>query len=445
MKLSDGLKAHKDGNLNYAEKIYGEILEKDNGNSDVWHLMGLIAHQKGKSKEAIGHILKAISLDQRAMYYGNLGMIFDSLGDKERGEENFRKALEIDEKYGNAKLAYYNLGVYSRDRGELNEAIEYYNKAIVLNGEFGDARWNRSLILLLLGRFGEGWKDYEYRFKKDSPIDKREFGVEKWDGKDLRGKRILVLSEQGFGDNIQFVRYIRMVKDKGGYVILECKKGLEGLFEKIEGVDELIEKDSWKDIDFDCYIHLMSLPGVFKTNYDNIPNEVPYLFAKNNLVYDNKFESKKFKIGIVWEGNKNQANNENRSTNLNKFKLLNDVKGVELYSLQVGSDELIEGVIDLKNRMRDFSDTAGIIANMDLIISVDTAVAHLAGAMGKNTWVLLSKMPDWRWFLDREDSLWYPSMKLFRQKEKGDWDGVFENIKKELIELVRVSSSYRTF
>jgi len=532
------LEKHKQGDFNGAEAIYSAILEKNPNNPDTLHLLGLIMHQTKKPKEAIKLIKKAIEIkNDIAIYHHNLGMVYDSLNDEKSSAESYEKALQLNQNYENSHLAHYNLGIYYRDNGELDKAINHYEKAIEIKNDFSDAYFNRGLIYLLKGNFQEGWKDYEHRFKKRNPTDKRDFGKPKWDGSDLSNKKILVICEQGFGDSIQFIRYIPLIKQLGGYVILECRKKLVNLFKNINEIDEIIEKNIKviPKADFDCYIHLLSLPGIFKTNLDNIPFKQRYLDANsvlaekfgekikeielrksnepemekkssnsiidlnkcgdkpdvysgmdiavdmgkqdninnintnytnnnrtNNTNYINNnnldninnnlhnlsdfkkdkenswqkaSEKDKLKVGIAWAGNPKQENDKNRSTAFEKFKPLTEIEGIQLYSLQKGDASFQlenKNVIDLSKDIFDFADTAAAISNLDLIISVDTSVSHLAAAMGKPTWTLLTFVPDWRYLLENREMPWYSSMKLFRQKKQGDWDSVFSDVKDEL-------------
>ena len=434
--LNLAVEKQKKGELDEAEILYRKILEK-HSSSDAFHLLGLVEYERGEYKKAVENIKKAIELNPDASFYGNLGMCYDKLGDEEKSAECFLKALGINPEYKKAYLANYNLGIYFKEKGEIEKALGYYDEAIRLKEDFSDAHWNRGLVLLLLGRLEEGWKEYEYRMKKDSPVDSRIFDKPKWDGSVLNGKKIFVISEQGFGDNIQFVRYLNLVKERGGYIILECRKELMSLFKSLKMVDEFVEKkNNFSDIDYDFYVHLMSLPRIFNTNLENIPNEVPYLKADSELIekFKPKFDCDEFKIGIVWSGNEKQDDNDNRSMKFENFKSLKAIKGVKLFSLQKGepAEQLDENVVDIGKDINDLADTAAVIENLDLVISVDTATAHLAGAMGKPVWVLLTKIPDWRWLLDREDCPWYPTMKLFRQKNLGDWDEVVERVGVEL-------------
>lgn len=444
--LNIAVKNHNEGKLKEAEIIYRKILDKYPENSDALHLLGLIAHQNNKNNEAVKLIEKAIQINSKlSIYHGNLGMVYDALGKEEESARCYIKAIEINNKYKKAHLAHYNLGIFFRNKGEIEKALEHFNKAIELNEDFPDAHWNRSLILLLIGNLIEGWKDYEYRFKKQNPSDSRIFKKPKWDGSSLNGKKILIISEQGYGDNIQFIRYIPLVKERGAYIILECRKELEGLLREFPGIDEIIikEKNSVPNIDFDYYIHVMSLPAIFNTSISNIPNKVPYIKADHKLVEKFRMIMNKgdFKIGISWAGNPDQENDKNRSTQFEKFKFLKEFPKVGVYSLQKGeaSRQLNDlDIVDLTDEINNFSDSAAAIENLDLIITVDTAVAHLAGAMGKPVWTVLTFMPDWRWFIDRNDSPWYPSMKLFRQQKHGDWDGVFNKVKNELRSLLKI-------
>ena len=357
----------------------------------------------------------------------------------------FEKALDLDEKYPGAHLAYYNIGIYYENKFLFNKAIEYYTKAIEKDKEFYDAFWNRGLILLLLGHLKKGWEDYEYRFKKKKSSDTRNFRKPKWDGSNLDGKRILIASEQGFGDCVQFIRYLSLVKEKGGHIILETHNELKRLFEKIPFIDELYEKKKGKvpEIAFDYYIHLMSLPAIFNTTLSTIPNKVPYL--KTDLISDEKFKKmiknyNGFKIGIVWAGNPKHENDSKRSLAFENFKQIENIPGVKLFSLQKGiALEHLKNsnIIDLSPEITDFYDTACIINNLDLIVSVDTSVTHLAGALGKHVWVLLPFVPDWRYLLDRKDSPWYPTMKLLRQPSPGEWESVFREVKKSIENIAK--------
>ena len=261
----------------------------------------------------------------------------------------------------------------------------------------------------------------------------------------MNGKSILIYAEQGFGDTIQFVRYIDLLPDANTIIIVVCQPELKTLFKSINRIDTLVTKG--EDIpDSDVHVPLLSLPYMFNTTLDTIPARIPYLYL--NPEADSVFhldDSHDLKIGIVWAGRPTHANDNNRSIDLKWFKCLLDIRNCEFFSLQVGErreDIKQHGchhtIKDLGEQFTDFHHTASAILQLDLVISVDTAVAHLAGALGKAVWTLLPFVPDWRWMLDRSDSPWYPSMTLFRQKETGDWRPVFEQLR---LALTRYSQS----
>ncbi|MBU3913810.1 MAG: tetratricopeptide repeat protein [Nanoarchaeota archaeon] len=440
--LNLALKAHQEGKLEEAERVYRKILKINPDNPDANHLLGLIAHQTENYKEALSLVKRAIEINQNnAVYYGNLAMILDKLERQEESIDAFKKAIKINPDYQGAHLAHYNLSIFYKEKNKLKEALEHLNKAIEIKEDFAEAHWNRSLILLLQGKFKEGWSDYEYRFKKQNPTDSRKYQKPEWDGSPLVGKRILVISEQGYGDNIQFVRYLPLIKKQSAHIILECKDNLKALLEDSDSIDEFTEKENYSKIKFDFYIHLMSLPRVFNTDLNTIPNKTPYLKSNSELVskFKENITSDKFKIGISWAGNPNQEEDKNRSARFEKFKILKEIPEIQLYSLQKGesSSQLDDpDITNLSPDINNFADTAAIIENLDLIISIDTSIAHLAGALGKPVWTLLSFIHDWRWLLNRNDSPWYPNMRLFRQKEKGNWDSLFQEVKIELKKLI---------
>ncbi|MHC4762109.1 MAG: glycosyltransferase family protein, partial [Planctomycetota bacterium] len=263
----------------------------------------------------------------------------------------------------------------------------------------------------------------------------------------FQGKTLLVQAEQGFGDSIQFVRYLPMVKERGGTVILADKSELIELFRNLEGIDDLVDttKVIEGNVKYDLHVTLLSLPAIFGTKIDSIPARIPYLSAKASKIahWHDKIKTDAFKIGIVWAGNPTHDNEHNRSCTLKNFIQLAKIKNVTLFSLQKGHGiEQINNwpedleLINLGQEFEDFTDTAAAIENMDLTISVDTSVIHLAGAMGKNAWALIPYEPDWRWMLNRQDSPWYPTIRLFRQKQHGNWDGVFQHVAEKLEILI---------
>ncbi|MHC4559809.1 MAG: glycosyltransferase family 9 protein, partial [Planctomycetota bacterium] len=298
---------------------------------------------------------------------------------------------------------------------------------------------------LLSGNYIEGWKGYRRRRNTDlkALTDYHRSGKPRWDGSSFEGKRLFVHYEQGLGDNIQFIRYLPMVKARGGTVIFETIKPLIGLLQGFPGVDELVEyfPDKKSSVDFDVYTSLLDMPNIFGTTLETIPAEVPYIRAEpaKTQYWRNRLAGPDFKVGIVWAGSPVHGNDRYRSCILACFEPLTKIAGLQLYGLQKGKaaaqmDELAETIplTNISKEFGDFTDTAAAIENLDIVISVDTSVLHLAGAMGKPVWALLPFAPEWRWMLNREDSPWYPTMRLFRQRSWSQWDPVFQQVAEEL-------------
>ncbi len=392
---------------------------------------------------ALASFDKAIVLrPDDAETYFDRGNVLHDLKQFDAALASFDKAIALKPRYVEA---YNNRGNVLTDHKQFDAALASYDEAIILEPYYAEAHWNKSLLLLLLGEFDKGWKEYAWRWKWDDfPSQKRKYNQPLWVGKEsLVGKTILLHSEQGLGDAIQFSRYAKMVSDLGARVILEAGKPLLNLFSTLSGVSQLVEKGSTVP-SFDFHCPLLSLPLAFKTQMESIPSAIPYLFSDPEKVSRWKIklgERYKPRIGLVWSGSTTHKNDQNRSILLSELlkhlpdqyqyvSLQKEVRGKDKDVLEFRNDILHYG-----NELTDFSDAAALCDLMDVIISVDTSVAHLAGALGKEVWILLPYVPDWRWLLDRNDSPWYPTAKLYRQEVIGDWDGVLEKIKSDLMQL----------
>jgi tetratricopeptide (TPR) repeat protein len=354
-----------------------------------------------------------------------------------------RKALAISPDFADG---HNTLGTVLHKIGDLNGAIAEHEKALAIKPGYPPAILNLSLIHLLQGDFEKGWREYEYRWKVIKTfIPDPPFAQMMWDGSDLKGKRILLHPEGGYGDTIQFVRYAPLVAQRGGQVVIGCVSELFRLLQTLDGVAEL--HLAGPDLPaFDVHCPLLSLPRVLGTTPQTVPANVPYLHADSQL--SRRFQmslpdvGKKLKVGLVWAGRPEFDNDHNRSIALKKLSPLAKIPGVWFCSLQKGEAgqqirTLGDGfdVVDWTADLHDFADTAAMIDNLDLIISVDTAMAHLSGAMGKRVWVLLPFVPDWRWILNRNDTPWYPTMRLFRQERAGDWETPIAKMADALREL----------
>lgn len=327
-----------------------------------------------------------------------------------------------------------------------HEAISCCYRALALDSTCAEAHWNLALALLQVGEFASGWQEFEWRWQKRGFTSReRTYPQPLWDGSHLTGKTILVHAEQGFGDCFQFARYLPLLAERGARVIVECPAPLQGVIATITGVAVVVAPGELIP-PFDCHVPIMSLPLRFATTLDSIPACVPYLYPPDEAVarWAGKFsDHKEFRVGLVWAGRKKP--DPNRTCPLQYLQPLAAISGVTFFSLQVenelsgsGVDRKAFPMVDYTAELADFSDTAALIAHLDLVISIDTGVAHLAGAMGKETWVMLPHAADWRWMLDRNDSPWYPSMRVFRQREPGDWFGVVARVGEALRYLVTV-------
>ena len=426
-----------------AAENYQQALRLKPDYVEAYNHLGVVLNEMGRSAEAIDHYRKALQIDPAyTEVYNNLGI---ALKEQEQFAEAitcFEQALQHEPDFIEA---HYNLANSLRDEGQCAEALESYTRAIHLKPDYDKAHWNRALTLLLSGNFTEGWKQYRCWRKADlkSLTDRHRSGKPRWDGTLFEGQRLFVHYEQGLGDNIQFVRYLPMVKARGGKVIFETLKPLIGLFKGFPWIDALVEyrPNQQSSVAFDVYTSLLDMPNLFGTTPETAPADVPYIHADPAKVryWRNKLAGPGFRVGIVWAGSPEHGNDRYRSCKLECFAPLAKIDDVQLFALQKGEaihqiDELagIIPIVRLSDEFEDFTDTAAAIENLDLVISVDTSVLHLAGAMGKPTWALLPYSPEWRWMLNREDSPWYPTMRLFRQKERSGWIPVFQRIAEEL-------------
>ena len=392
---------------------------------------------------ALASFQKAIRMKPNyaeALY--NQGNVLHELKRLDEAKASYEEAIRIKPDYVEA---FSNRGVSLHELNRLDEAIASYEDAIRIRPDYPDAYWNKSHSLLLRGQFMEGWSLYEWRLIIGDSNDTYCPGQGlPWRGeKEIFGKRLLIHSEQGLGDSLQFVRYLPMVVDLGAEVSFLVEKPLLSLFKSMNLPVTLVAKGDALP-SFDAYCPLMSLPYVFKTTLETIPAAVPYLFADERKIaqFQQKLGLKKrLRGGLVWSGSSTHKNDVNRSIPLDLLLSLLDLP-IEWHSLHKeyrSSDEaLLNQELEIKRHeveLADYSDTAALIACLDIVISVDTSVAHLAGAMGKEVWVLLPYVPDFRWLMDRDDSPWYPTARLLRQDERRDWATVVSRMK-ELLNLL---------
>lgn len=422
---------------------------------------GVVLQELKRFEEALESYDKAIAIKHDyAAAFSNRGILLKEQNRLEEALASYDQAIAIDA--GSAET-YNNRGNVLIELKRLDEAIASYDKAIALKPNFADAFKNRAQFNLLTGNYEAGWQDYEWRFDAKSFPDKRPmFTAPIWNGEDLTGRGLVVYGEQGFGDTFQFARYLPLLVRRHAQVtfvtdgkLVRLLRSLPEIVRLIDGMgqralaqhsrsagDRLPETVLRDDERFDFQCALMGLPRRFRTDLSSIPKEVPYLHAEDALVlsWKKRIGSHGFKVGIAWQGTPIGRIDRGRSIPLEEFLPLGRLPGVRLISLQKyhGLDQLalcapIETLgAGFDDGPDGFIDTAAVMANLDLIVTSDTSIAHLAGAMGRPVWVALKHVPDWRWMLEREDSPWYATMRLFRQKTAGDWKAVFARIENAL-------------
>jgi len=397
-------------------------------------------HKLYKINEAIDNYQHSIKLNFNLLDSNyNLGCIYQDELDFDKALKYFQTATNLDPKH---KQSFNNIGQIYHQLRMIDEALANYNKALEIDKNYSLAKWNKSLTLLLNGEFIEGWKLFEYRWSKPKFEENRYQNIPILK-KDLnyKSKKILVWHEQGYGDVIQFSRYILELKKTDAQITFEVQKPLNHLFNTLNDEISIVDSVDLNKEHFDYQIPLMSLPYFFKTDINNIPNRVPYLFSNQKKVkkWKESLKPEKVKIGLVWSGSLINQNLKFRSINLKK---LNEslIDNFEYHSLQKeyrDEDKKIikkeTKIFDHSTELYNFEDTAALVDCMDLIITIDSAIAHLAGALAKETWIMLPFNDDYRWLLDRDDSPWYPTVKLYRQSKMGEWDSVIKSVNKDLI------------
>lgn len=426
------------GNLDQAVSDLERAVHLDPTNSVARYNLGLTYRTLGRLDDAIESYRRAVRIRHRyPKAHYNLGNALRAKLMPDEAERAYRDALAIDPNYAEA---WNNLGEMLSEQMRIDEATQCFERAIALLPNHAGAHFNRGFLQLLRGEYGSAWTEYEWRWKTGTfPAPPPGFPPV-WDGSDLNGKTILLLGEQGAGDTIQFARYATMLAQRGGKVIARSNPNVASLIATIQGVAQVVT-DEEPIPPCDCYIAMLSAPRVLGTTIDNLPRDVPYITADPAEVetWREKLapHRRALNVGLSWAGNPIQANDRNRSARLDELSPLVGVADTAIFSLQKGPtiSQIAESgldMIDLSNDIHDFSDTAAIVANLDVVVSVCTSVAHIAGAIAKPTLVMLCYNADWRWLLDREDSPWYPTMKLFRQKQQGDWQDVAQRVRLEL-------------
>ncbi|MGO8699427.1 MAG: tetratricopeptide repeat protein [Limisphaerales bacterium] len=468
--LSQAFEAYQAGRFGEAETICRKLISLAPREGRVNFLLGMSLKRAGRVAEAAEWLKRAATLQPRsAEVLNGLGSVYSELQDYPHAADCFNRAIEANPRYADA---HYNMGNACQKMRQYDKALGFYQAALRLNpqdyeawtnlgnfykqlnqiapalaaceralqcqSDFALAHWNRALVLLLAGRLQEGFQEYEWRWRLKGPIFvPRSYSQPLWNGQLIRDKTLLVHAEQGLGDAIQFVRYLRRIRPRAGRIVLETPAPIQSLFEQAACADQTIAQGEAPP-PFDYYIPLMSLPRLCQTTLETIPHDVPYLETPAFTDFP-KIPSGQMKVGLTWAGNAFSTDLADRSIRLEELSPLFEIPGIVFFGLQVPvppRDEpaarALRHLVNLAPHLGDFRRTAAVIGQMDLVISVDTAVAHLAGALAKPVWTLLMHSPDWRWLLARSDSPWYPTMRLFRQTERGQWAQPIGQVAREL-------------
>jgi tetratricopeptide (TPR) repeat protein len=434
--------------LSEAEDCYRQAVRLEPNSAEAHFHLAICLADQGRLDEAETSYRMALRL--RPDYpdaLNNLGNTLRHLDRLDEAVDCYHGALRLRADFAGA---HNNLGIAVGELGRFEEAEACYCEALRLRPDYHEARFHLAHLWLQRGDFARGWPEYEWRWHTEGFV-RPTFQQPHWDGSDLAGRTILLQAEQGLGDMIQFIRYAPLVKQRGGRVVVQCPPPLREVFQTCRGIDELVPQGTTLPA-FDVYAPLLSLPGLMDTTVDNVPADIPYLAAHPQKVQQWQPELERLgrgvRVGIVWQGSRVYRNDRRRSVTLAQFEPLARLPGVRLVSLQVGAG--VEQLATIGERWpicdlgscfdpSSFADAAAVLSGLDLLVSVDTALVHLAGALGRPVWLALPFAPDWRWLLEREDSPWYPGLRLFRQQRPGQWAEVFERMAAALGELQGMS------
>ncbi|HEU5352250.1 MAG TPA: tetratricopeptide repeat protein [Terracidiphilus sp.] len=465
--------AFEKGDLAEAEQLCLKLLARDVQHPECLNLLGRILYATGRVEASVALYHRAIRIDPgNASHHSNLGLALKDLGRHDESLAALQHAVRLDPLLAEA---HSNLGIFLLERGRIDDAMEHFhqsdrlkpnwapllnnlgaaysdlgqhdrametlNRALAADPTHVGAKWNRALALLLHGDLRQGWQEHETRWQRTERP--RHFPGPLWKGEPLHGARILLHSEQGLGDSIQFLRFVPLVQAAGGTVLLDVPSGLRRLAESLPGIAALTaDGQNLSDYAFQC--PLMSLPLALGITLEDLPGPIPYLTvpaAAAQAAEQFPWPASGPRIGLVWRGNPRHRRDHLRSIPFETLAPILDLPGFHFFSLQItlpGTQPPDFGrfqsrITNFAPHLADLADTAAMLAHLDLLLAVDTSVAHLAGALGRPVWLLLPAVPDWRWMRDREDSPWYPSARLFRQSTLSDWGPLLDRVRRQLL------------
>jgi tetratricopeptide (TPR) repeat protein len=414
-----------------AEHFYQAALRASSGSAPLLNKLANLLAQRGLAAQAEEYYREALALSPGfADAHFNLGSACGRAGRTQEALHHLRQAVAIRPGF---KEAWETLALSLEEEGNPQQALACWERVLELDPSWTKGRWAHSLSLLKVGRLLEGWASYECRFQIPELLPPRDFKAPLWAGQPFPQQTLLITAEQGLGDTIQFVRYARLVKARGGSVVLECQASLVELLKGCSGLDRVFASGSPLP-HYDWHVSLMSLPCIFQTTLETIPSEVPYLKPMQPA---QRRTGRALQVGLAWAGNPSHQRDRLRSCRFEELLPLLEMPGIHWVCLQKeipASDRdavAACGQLDQVS-LSDFAATAERVSGLDLVISVDTSVAHLAGALNVPVWILLATASDWRWLLERNDSPWYPSARLFRQQLVGDWKEVVRRVSEEM-------------
>jgi Tfp pilus assembly protein PilF len=431
-----GIEAHRRNDVAAAEKLYRQALALAPEHPHALHYLGVALYQQKRLDEALPLLDKSAALvPQEPEFHNNRGLALAASMRDPEAIEAYRHALALNPQNAGA---WSNLGLALQATGDIGGAIEAFGKGLAVAPDFPQLHWNLALALLLVCDYERGWREYEWRLRTpELAAQLRAFAGPRWNGEDPRGRTILVTAEQGLGDTIQFLRFASHLADRGARVIVAVPPPLRKLASTVRGVAQSLALDAPMP-PYDAYVPMMSLPMLLGMTLDDVGGDVPYLHAdRMSLPRD------ALNVGVAWAGAPENTLNARRSVPLAKLAPLLDVPGVRVHSLKRDGEAITPADLPVNQRLvavpgrDDFDVMASLVASLDVVVSVDTSLAHLAGALGKPVLVLLSYVPDWRWMLNRSDNPWYPTARLFRQQSPGDWSSAIDSAVAALREELR--------
>ncbi len=484
--LAEGLRHHNAKNYETAEGHYRQVLAIDPRNADAMHLIGVLALHVGRPDMGIDYLRNAVAINPAiAAYHSNLGLTLQALGDSAGALAAFEAALalapnaaEVHNNKGaaledlgrrdealksyarscalrdDAAEPYNNLGTLFAERGDIDKAMGCFRRAMELDPKFGEPFMNLGMCLMLRGKFEEGTRHYEQRWHtRKLPLRPRDFEQPQWIGQNIAGKTLLIHAEQGMGDTFQFIRYAQLLARRGVRVVAEMQPEVIDVVKRMSSISKAVVTGEPLP-KFDWHCPTMSLPLAFSTTVSTIPANTPYLDADPKLaeLWGDRLGPAEgmFTVGLVWAGRPTHKNDHNRSMSLEMLAPLADIPNIRFVSLQKGAPAKQAEtppknmlLFEATDHIESFADTAALLSHVDLLVSVDTSVAHLAGAMGKPVWVFIPDPPEWRWMENRTDTPWYPTMRLFRRNGDEPWPLVVERVASALKERIEALSRGR--